>query len=373
MTVLDPARSVRDTVIEHADESERLGHLAPATVAALRDAQLFRLLTPKQYGGVEADVHSFADTVADVAAADGAAGWCVMIAATTALTAHHLEPAWAELIHGSFTACSGGAVAPSGRVARGLADGPGDALRVRGRWAWGSGTDHCDWICGGVLDEAGHQQLAWFRADQVSIIPTWNPVGLKATASNDYEVDTIIEPGALTNVARYGHLDTELARTPLMSVLAVGVGAALLGMARTALDEVIEMAPTRRAAQSSRPLSTSSRAAHVVAYSSTSVRAAGALLHDRIESMTDTVHCGDPVTVEQRGDIRLAVAHAATTARQVTSALQDLAGGDGVRPGRLSRAFRDAHTASAHVMAADRTYETVGRHLLGNEVDTAWW
>ena len=48
--LLDAVEAVREVVAASADESERLGTLAPAAVAAIRDAGLFTLKLPQTLG-----------------------------------------------------------------------------------------------------------------------------------------------------------------------------------------------------------------------------------------------------------------------------------------------------------------------------------
>ena len=80
--LLDAVASVRETVSACADESERLGTLAPAAVDAIRDAGLFTLKLPMPLGGAEADPVTQCEIIEELAYIDAAAGWCLMIGAT---------------------------------------------------------------------------------------------------------------------------------------------------------------------------------------------------------------------------------------------------------------------------------------------------
>jgi len=44
--LLDAVHRIAPVIQQHADAAERAGRLAPATVAAMRDARLFRMFTP---------------------------------------------------------------------------------------------------------------------------------------------------------------------------------------------------------------------------------------------------------------------------------------------------------------------------------------
>ena len=47
---------------------------------------------------------------------------------------------------GGADTATGGVFAPNGRGVR-----EGNGYRVTGRWQWGSGTQHCEWIVGGAI------------------------------------------------------------------------------------------------------------------------------------------------------------------------------------------------------------------------------
>jgi len=90
-TALDVAR-------DRAPESEMLGHLHDDVTSALTNAGMLRRWVAAEYGGEAASVTSVLQTIEDAARADGAAGWCVMIANTTALTSHRIRADWADTI-----------------------------------------------------------------------------------------------------------------------------------------------------------------------------------------------------------------------------------------------------------------------------------
>ena len=167
--VLAAAWAAGEVARQHADASEAARRLAPPVVAALRDAGLMRLCVPDAYGGPEVDPMTMVAAVAAVAEADGAAGWCAMIASTTSSMALFLEPDVARVVFGDPRSISGGAFAPNG-VGRAVDGG----YEVTGRWQWGSGTQHCTWITGGTLTDDGGFHLMFLPAAEVTIHDTWD-------------------------------------------------------------------------------------------------------------------------------------------------------------------------------------------------------
>ena len=144
--LVEAARALAPTIAAHADEAEQLRRLPSALVDALREAQLLRMCVPAAYGGPQADARTLLEVSEAVAAVDGAAGWCTMIAGTTSSLACFLEPEWAAKIYGDPAVVTGGVFAPNATAE--VVDG---GWRATGRWSWGSGTHHCQYVVGGAL------------------------------------------------------------------------------------------------------------------------------------------------------------------------------------------------------------------------------
>ena len=366
--VLAAAASVDATVRAHAQAGEDARRLAAPVVDALRAAGLFRLCVPHCYGGPEVDPMTLVDAISTVASADGAAGWCVMIASTTSSLSMLLDPSVAQRIHGDPAVVTGGAYAPTGRGIR-----SGDGWDVTGRWQWGSGTSHCDWITGGMLTDTGEFRLAFFPAGEVGLVDTWYSSGLRGTASGDFEAHGVhvaeeltLQPGITPPV-----VDSPLARFPIFTLLAAGVAAATLGMARRAIDELVDLAQGKRPAFSSRSLAASTHAQLDLARAEATFGGARAFLLDELAQAWAVAVAGDPVPVERRARIRLACSHAAIESARAVDYAYNLGGGSSVfTDNPLQRCFRDVHTATQHLMVSTRPMETAGKVLLGVPADT---
>src|SRR6056297_2457436 len=104
---LTAASELAEIIEAHADEAEQARRLPEPTVTALTDAGLMRLCVPRAYGGPEADPMTVAGVTAILAHADGAAGWCSMIASTTASMAAFLPAEGAAEIYGDDSVVTG--------------------------------------------------------------------------------------------------------------------------------------------------------------------------------------------------------------------------------------------------------------------------
>jgi alkylation response protein AidB-like acyl-CoA dehydrogenase len=363
------AHAVAPIVTANADEAEQLRRLPAATVEALVAAELMRMCVPAEYGGPAADAPTLLRAIEAVAHADGAAGWCTMIASTTSSLAVFLAPDTAREIYADRTVVTGGVFAPN---ATGHVDG--DRVTVTGRWQWGSGTQHCRWIVGGVRCDDDTFRMCWFEAADVTFHDTWYSSGLRGTGSLDFSVDGAVVPlrRSFQPFAARPTIDAPIGRFPNFTLLASGVSATSLGIGRRALDELVAMADGKRPQFSSRTLAESPFTQIELAKAEAGLRSARAFLHDEVGKAWDRVLAGDPVRIEDRVAIRLAGANAASRAAAAADVAYTLAGGSSVYSSNvLQRCQRDAHVPTQHIQAAPKLFETVGRALLGQEIDAS--
>jgi alkylation response protein AidB-like acyl-CoA dehydrogenase len=330
------------------------------------------MLVPAAIGGGEAEPADAIAAVEAIAEADGAAGWVVAVCSTAGLIAARLDEATAREIAGDPDSISCGVFAPKGKATIG-----GDALELTGRWPLASGVEHADWVGLGCLASAGDGPPAFRYAilprAEVEVIDTWNALGLRATSSHDVAVE-----GASVPLARTTNLFTDeptfdgaLFRFPVFGVLALAIGAVCTGIARSALDAVVELATEKTPAGSRRKLAERGVAQARVAESESALRAARAQVAEATGAAWEQAQASGEVDVEHRMGLRLAATHAARTAATVTTAVHELAGVSGVYEGSpLERAMRDITVATRHMLVAPATNELTGRLLLGVETDT---
>jgi alkylation response protein AidB-like acyl-CoA dehydrogenase len=372
-TIVEAAHDLAELVEAHADDGERFRRLPLTTVEALADAGLMRMCVPKVYGGPEIDPVTMVEAIAAIAHADGAAGWCSMIASTTSSMAAFLPAEAAREIYGDPASITGGVFAPNGTGVASSASGI-DGFAVTGRWAWGSGTQHCRWVLGGTRCDDGTFRLCWFPQSAVTFHDTWHTTGMRGSGSLDYSVTDefvplgrTMQPGVSRPV-----VSTPLSMFPNFTLLAAGVSAVGLGVGRRALDELIDLAQGKKPQYSSKTLAESGFTQVEVARAEGKLRAARAFLLDELGSAWESAVAGREVTVARRTGIRLAATHAATVGAEVADVAFTLAGGTAVYDSSpLGRCLRDAHIVTQHIQTAPKLNETIGRLLLGLDVDTS--
>jgi len=353
-------------------EIERLRRLPPALSAAMHEAQLFRLYIPKALGGLEVDPITSMHVVETVAAADGAAGWTLMIGMTYGVWSALLPEATAREIYGAPDAVVAGALRPSGR-ARAVEGG----YVVSGRWSFASGIQHATWWNGGCVVEmapdafrGGATQetlLVFFPAQQGQLIDNWDVGGLRGTGSHDYAVDGLFVPEThAISLDAAPRVDGALYRLPLQALLDSTMATVPLGIARTAIDALVDLAQGKRsAAFAARPAERSSVQADIGRAEAT-LRSARAWLYESVEEAWAEVQAGRTIAVQHAAMLRLARAHCASAAAAAVDLAYGAGGGSSIYAASpLERCFRDVHTLSQHMSMHSSNYEICGRVLLG--------
>ena len=244
----------------HAD-SERA--LAPGVADGLRASGLLRMLVPASLGGGGVTPERMVAEVEELARADGSAGWCLAVAATSGVLAAFMEPEPAREVFGPERGWVAGVFAPKGRA---VPTGDGE-LTVTGRWPFASGSAHSDWLMGGCLVQEGDDvrrtagglpdvRLALMPAAQTTTIDTWSVAGLRGTGSNDFEVAEVGVPEKRTvSLVSDRALESgPLYAFPAFGLLALAIGAVGLGIARGAVEDLVELAAGKVPAMATRTL-----------------------------------------------------------------------------------------------------------------------
>jgi alkylation response protein AidB-like acyl-CoA dehydrogenase len=141
-----------------------------------------------------------------------------------------------------------------------------------------------------------------------------------------------------------------------------------LGVARAAIDELIELAHVKVPRGSSELLRDRPQVQARVAEADAMLRSGRALLFDVVEEMWQTALAAQPITERQRADLRLAMTHAAQSAARATQIVCATAGTTSIfTSSPLERYARDAEVVSRHNQLQYVNYEAVGRTMLGLE------
>ena len=358
-------------IVAARNDIETHRRLPASLVATMTAADLFRLYTPKEHGGLELDPGAFCAVVEDVSAIDGSVGWCVWNG-NCGFAASLLEPATAEQVFGR-----GEPVGNSARVT-GAAVPVEGGYRLSGRWDLVSGSDHQPWlILFGVVMEGDAPRFAapdmpdvrafLVRHDQVSIIDKWQVLGLRGTASNEVVVaDAFVAESLAPSPFGPSRIDRTLYRIPVFTTAACAGAAVCLGIARAAIADLAVLSQTKTSIRGSAPLATLAPVQAAIAECDIELRAARAALRDTLADVVATAAAGRAAVLAERGRVRAAMSNAARVARAVTIRMFELGSSSAIYQNHpLERRLRDVMVASQHVMLQPIWFEEAGRTLLG--------
>lgn len=366
------------------DTVEKERHLPNELAERLAQAGLYRIFIPRALGGLEADVHTFVAVVEKLAQANAAAAWCTFISNTSTIIGGYLPGPEAKLLFENPNIKMAGVFAPRGTAVRTVVDGVSGFV-VNGSWMWGSASYNADFITGGcvILGEDGKpEKLAdgtlenrsmVFRAEQVSVADTWHTLGLRGTGSNEYSVkDAFVPAGLSASILTDVPIPGALFKFPVFCILGVGIAAVALGIARLAIDSLIELATKKTPQGSARLLAERASTQQHVARAEAQLRSARAFLIDAVDRAWAASTDSGEISVALRRDLRLATTHASEEAVQVVTRVYSCAGGSAIfDDSQLQRCLRDVLTASQHMMVSESTYELTGRLYLGLPTNSA--
>lgn len=141
-----------------------------------------------------------------------------------------------------------------------------------------------------------------------------------------------------------------------------------LGVARSAIDELGEVAQAKTPTMRTAVLADMATVQIELARAEAALGAARAFLFDTAEDVWRTVCDGRAPDRRQLAMVRLAATQAAETGATITRTAGALAGGSAIYTrSSLQRHARDAEAVTHHFTVAPYTWEDAGRVLLGRE------
>jgi indole-3-acetate monooxygenase len=354
---------------ELAATTERERALPAALLTELRATGLMRAGVPAALGALEAPPATTLRCAEAIARGDASAGWCVSIAATSSLLCAYLPEDGASEIFSDPNVIAAGVWAPRGKAT--AAEG---GVRVSGRWSFCSGIPHSRWLFAGCVLDGGTAapgqpvlRVAAMPTAELEVLDTWHTGGLRGTGSHDAVAEDLFVPDKhLLSLMDGPRVDTALYRFPVFGFFALSIGAAALGNARGAIDDLLELAGVKVGLGSSRTLAERPATQAAVGEAEAALRAARAFYYEAIEHAWQASQQDAPVSESLRLGLRLAATHAVRSAAEVTRTMYDLGGASAIyEDSPLQRRFRDAHTATAHFQVNPAIWELTGRVLLG--------
>ncbi|MFE0474875.1 oxidoreductase [Streptomyces sp. NPDC058947] len=367
------ARRLVPLLRANAERTERARRPAPENLAALRDAGLLRLTTPRDRGGQEASVRTQVEVGMALGSGCPSTAWVAGIFNGVRPMTLLLPDAAREEFYSEgpdVAVCSVASV-------HGEAVRTADGVRFSGTWAAASGCEDARWALLGIPfpDPAGGPPSAatvLVPLADLTVEDTWHVAGMRGTGSQSLVADGVAVPGHRVIGAAVAPSGGAGAGFPValrigatLNLLAPVVGAALGG-----LDTVREVLGAGRGIIASVYRdATESPSARMWLGEAEYLAGRAALLTRSVADAADASLAGDPLSLRERSALRRAMVSATEDARAAMSRLLDLGGTSafsGTHP--LQRYWRDLETGSRHVQFNPfLTREDAGRLAVGVE------
>ncbi len=364
--LLEAVDSVADALAAGRDESEQLRRLSPTSVEALRSSGLFRMKSPRVLGGAEAHPVTQMDVIEAVTMIDQAAAWCMFITASaTGATLSILPDDTVEKVLADGFPFMAASLRPGGAARR--VDG---GYRVSGRWAWGSGVEHADWVTVPVFCEGDGPRLVrtLVPAGDVIVHDNWHTLGMRGTGSCDYELDDVFVPDgfAVDVVSGEPPKGGALMRLGLPAFVVNEHGSFAYALGRLALRTATDNAVSKkRGYLGAASLADRQIFQRTIGQGTIRMNACALAMADAMERLFDSAADGppDPAIVTEA---QAAAVWCTDEAIDLVSELFRFTGGDAVMDGsEMQRILRDIYTVQSHLMVSTVVYEQYGQIMLG--------
>jgi 3-hydroxy-9,10-secoandrosta-1,3,5(10)-triene-9,17-dione monooxygenase len=361
-----------------AAEIEREGRIPEEVLAAIDAAQLFRLRTPKRFGGFEADIRAYMDVVTELGRGCGSTSWVAFISiATVWIAALFPDEAQREVFAGNPDVRFMGALGMTARAR--AADG---GFILDGKWAYASNCLHAHWavLAGPLpLGEALVPSILLVPMRDLAIEHSWYVVGMRGTGSHTVIAKEVFVPAhralPIETLARGRSPRTRddefVYRESFVPTAIIAVAAPVLGLAQAALDltlERINKSPKAIAYSFYDDLRKAPSMQGELAEAAT--LAETAILHVRrwCDDIADAARAGEELPFTRRAQMRMDLGYAMRLCRQAVGLLLNVQGASAFAESNpLQRIWRDLEMASRHgLLAGEISQEIYGRALVGN-------
>jgi 3-hydroxy-9,10-secoandrosta-1,3,5(10)-triene-9,17-dione monooxygenase len=362
---------------ERADEAERLRRLPAATVSEFRETDLFRLLLPARFGGIQASFPELLEPIRRMAHGCASSAWTLGFYALHNWMLSLFDPQVQEEVFASGPVLAPAPLAPTGRGS--LVD---RGVRLTGRWSWATGAMDADWVIVGALIERAERidpALVVVPADEVEVADVWHTAGMRGTGSHDVIATDVFVPehrivavadiyGGTAPGADFHGVPTY--RWPMVPALALTAAMPVLGAAEQVTELFADRLGGRVLAYSGVAQKDQPAAQIRLGDATVRLRALRALITETADDIEQIVAGGARVSRLVRANARLAAAHTVHECRAIIADLLEASGASAqFLSNPLQRAKRDVDIASGHVVFDyDISRELAGALAIGAKI-----
>ncbi len=376
--VLKRAYELQPVLKERVSIGDNLRRIPDETIRDFHDAGFFKLLQPALFGGFEASPQALFDVQIAIAEACASSAWVLGVTAVhNWQLALFPRDAQVDVWGANPNTLIASSYAPTGTVER-----VEDGYRLRGRWSFSSGCDHCEWVfLGGFAPpekDGTPPDMRTFLVPKRDYVvdDNWHVSGLRATGSKDIVVGDAFVPEYRTHRLIHGFFrnspgneinGSPLYRLPFGQIFVRSVSTSAIGIAQSALNIFRELAAARVAAGDGSKVAEDAAVQTVCARASMLVDEVKLVLHRNMAELMACASAGSELSTETRVRFRHDSSMAVVKCVEAVDLLFTASGGRAIFLSHpLQRCFQDIHAARAHFANnPDKPSRNLGGVLLG--------
>lgn len=191
-------KEIVDSIRATAREAESLRQLHPVQLELIRRERWLHMFVPKKYGGLELTLPEVLKIEEALAWTDGSFAWVVTLCAGAAWFVGFINHELIKEIFSNDTAFFAGSGASTG-----TAEVISNGYLLNGKWKYASGSLHATvFTANFAVHENGKPKLQpngapvvcpfVMKKEEVTIVRSWNSVGMIATGSHSFEVKNLV-------------------------------------------------------------------------------------------------------------------------------------------------------------------------------------
>ncbi|SDZ42189.1 Acyl-CoA dehydrogenase [Evansella caseinilytica] len=350
-------------------------------IQKISDAGLFKLGTPKEYGGHDVSIRAMVEIISEVARGNGSVGWVVQIINGNNYNASlSFPPAVLDLIFNQEEEVRFCSVLLARKATVEKVDG-GYWVK-EGFWGFGSGSKQATHALLNLLDapamsKSNGPTLAVVPMSQVTIVDDWYTMSLRGSASNSLQMKDVFIPEQFVLVQDMKQAppmpievtgrDQYRPYVQLITNITTGISA-ILGLARGAVEHFVEKAPHKGITMT---VHTSQAAVghiqYTVGLAAMKVESAHLHIGRAIDNLERHVKNAEQLSLKEIAQLQTDMTYAAMLCWEAVDLLVAESGGSVIADSnRLSQIFRDIRGGSNHALTTASTgLELYGRVLMG--------
>ncbi|WP_409494803.1 acyl-CoA dehydrogenase family protein [Amycolatopsis sp. cmx-11-12] len=375
---------LRPNLRDKAAWAEENRRLHDDTIDALADAGVFKLRTPKRYGGFEADTATLLDVAAEMGMADGSTAWTAAVYWIPTWMASQFPDEVQDEVFSTPDVRVCGTLSPTAMAAP--ADG---GVVINGKWGFISGAHHAHWqeviavLVGGEGEP--YPIMALVPMSDLLIVDDWHTSGLKGTGSVSTVAKEVFVPQERVlplpamlqgQYASTRNADTPIYRAPLLPVASASSVGSVLGMGNAAKEFFLKRLPNRKITYTAYESQREAPLTHLQV-ASASLKLDAAEFHaNRLTSLVDTKSVEDTTwKLEERAQARADMGAVCALVKEAVDIFSTASGGSSIYTDVLiQRIHRDVQAVNLHaLMHPDTNTELYGRVLCGLEPNTLYF